>query len=597
MEAEFARLFKKGRHTVEYRFLKKDGTYCWVNDAQRLIRDRDGQPAEVVGSWSDVSERKRAEEAAAAAQQRVEHLLASSPAVIYSFKATGDYAPTFISRNVKDLLGYDPSEYLDSPDFWRSRVHQKDSERILGEFPRLFAEGHLSIEYRFRKKDGSYCWISDELQLIRSPAGDPQEVVGSWNAFVGAVSAGNPALSIQVNVMGLVNVLEAARALDVKRVVFTSAKGVYGPVTGEYGSPTWKPMSEDLPAKPKRIYNSAKFMGENVCAYYNENMGIETVSLRFASTYGPGKTARHGPMAVMSRIVENPAHGLPFKLEQGGDDKDDFIYNKDSALGIYLATIADKIKSRVFNIGTGTGVTLRDFERVIKKHIPNAQMEIGGGLNFYGFPYPATGVYDISRARAELGYAPRIRSGTRHRRLSGGAQKARRLKKQGTDAQAHRISDAVDQGARSALGNVRAEMEKRGLDCLVLCGWPAMWDFNIANARYLCPIGGNAEHNVLVFPLSGEPTTFIYSPVFTDYWKGAQSWVADVRPRKGSFADSIADRLTELKMTGAKIGIDGLAGPLDPDGWTPHSLYIRAQGSLPGVNLVNLEDMMEKLRV
>jgi len=93
--------------------------------------------------------------------------------------------------------------------------------------------------------------------------------------------------------------LEAARALNVKRIVFTSAKGVYGPVTGEYGSPTWKPMSEDLPAKPKRIYDSAKFMGENVCAYYNDNMGIETVSLRFASTYGPGKTARHGPMAVM----------------------------------------------------------------------------------------------------------------------------------------------------------------------------------------------------------------------------------------------------------------------------------------------------------
>jgi UDP-glucose 4-epimerase len=225
-------------------------------------------------------------------------------------------------------------------------------------------------------------------------------------AFVGAVSAANPALSIQVNVLGLVNILEAARALDVRRVVFTSAKGVYGPVTGEYGSPTWKPMPEDLPAKPKRIYDSAKFMGENVCTYYNDNMGIETVSLRFASTYGPGKTARHGPMAVMSRIVENPANGLPFELKQGGDDKDDFIYNKDSALGIYLATTADNVKSRVYNIGTGVGVTLRDFERVIKKHIPGAKMEIGGGLNFYGFAYPATGVYDISRARDELGYKP-----------------------------------------------------------------------------------------------------------------------------------------------------------------------------------------------
>jgi UDP-glucose 4-epimerase len=43
---------------------------------------------------------------------------------------------------------------------------------------------------------------------------------------------------------------------------------------------------------------------------------------------------------------------------------------------------------------------------VIKKHIPNAQMEIGGGLNFYGFAYPATGVYDITRAGEELGYRP-----------------------------------------------------------------------------------------------------------------------------------------------------------------------------------------------
>src|SRR6202048_1177815 len=52
-------------------------------------------------------------------------------------------------------------------------------------------------------------------------------------AFVGAVSQVNPALSVQVNVMGMVNVLEAARLFDVKRVVYTSAKGVYGPVLGE----------------------------------------------------------------------------------------------------------------------------------------------------------------------------------------------------------------------------------------------------------------------------------------------------------------------------------------------------------------------------
>ncbi len=210
VEAESVRLFKKGRHTVEYRFLKKDGTYCWVNDAQQLIRDEKGQPGEVVGSWSDITERKRAEEAVAAARDRIEHLLASSPAVIYSFKATGDYAPTFISQNVKDLLGYDPEEYLDSPNFWRSRVHPKDSPRILGDYSRLFAEGHLSIEYRFRKKDGSYCWISDELQMLRNAAGDPIEVIGAWSDITARRQIGEALVAAQDR---LVHLLSSAPAV------------------------------------------------------------------------------------------------------------------------------------------------------------------------------------------------------------------------------------------------------------------------------------------------------------------------------------------------------------------------------------------------
>jgi UDP-glucose 4-epimerase len=225
-------------------------------------------------------------------------------------------------------------------------------------------------------------------------------------AFVGAVSQANPALSVQVNVMGMVNVLEAARLFEVKRVVYTSAKGVYGPALGEYGFPTYKPVHEDLPKNPKRIYDSAKLMGEHVGLYYAANMGVDVVVLRFASTYGPGKTARHGKMGVTSQIVENPASGLPFHIAQGGDEKDDFIYNKDSARGIYLATVAENPKSRVYNIGTGIGLTLNDFARVIRKYLPDAKIDIGPGLNFLGMPYPASNVYDISRARNELGYQP-----------------------------------------------------------------------------------------------------------------------------------------------------------------------------------------------
>jgi UDP-glucose 4-epimerase len=223
--------------------------------------------------------------------------------------------------------------------------------------------------------------------------------------FVGAVSATNPALSIQVNVMGTVNVLEAARAFDIRRVVYTSAKGIYGPVLGEYGPPTYKPMPEDMPKYPQRIYDSAKLMGEQTVLYYAKEMGLDTAVLRFSTTYGPGKTARHGKMGVTSQIVENPFCGLPFH-HQGGDAKDDFVYNKDSALGIYLATIADRVPSRVYNIGSGIGQSLNDFAAVLRKQLPTADIKIGPGLNFLGMPYPPHGVYDIARARGELGYKP-----------------------------------------------------------------------------------------------------------------------------------------------------------------------------------------------
>jgi UDP-glucose 4-epimerase len=225
-------------------------------------------------------------------------------------------------------------------------------------------------------------------------------------AFVGAVSQANPALSVQVNVVGMVNVLEAARLFDLKRVVYTSAKGIYGPVLGEHGHPLYRPMPEDMAKNPKRIYDSAKLMGEQTGLYYADNMGVDVIILRFATTYGPGKTARHGKMGITSQIVENPFLGVPFRLAQGGDEKDDFIYNKDSALGIFLAATTASLKSRVFNIGSGVGATLNDFAAVLRRHLPQADIDIGPGLNFLGMPYPASGIYDISRARDELGFRP-----------------------------------------------------------------------------------------------------------------------------------------------------------------------------------------------
>ena len=122
----------------------------------------EGDPIEVVGAWSDVTARKQLGEALAAARERLEHLLSSAPAVIYSYKATGDFAPTFVSQNITDWLGYEPSEYLENPEFWWRCVHPDDRAKVEAESVRLYKKGRHTIEYRFLKKGGSYCWVIDE---------------------------------------------------------------------------------------------------------------------------------------------------------------------------------------------------------------------------------------------------------------------------------------------------------------------------------------------------------------------------------------------------------------------------------------------------
>ena len=181
VESEIARQLKNGKHVLEYQFRRKDGSYCWVSDEQRVVRDEKGEPVEVIGSWSDITARKQVEEAAAAARERLSTLLETVPAVIYSFKARDDFAPTFISENIKRVFGYHSDEYLENADFWRHRVHPADLNAVEAEQGKLFKTGRHTTEYRFRKSDGSYCWVSDEQSLIKDADGHPVEVVGSWS--------------------------------------------------------------------------------------------------------------------------------------------------------------------------------------------------------------------------------------------------------------------------------------------------------------------------------------------------------------------------------------------------------------------------------
>ena len=121
----------------------------------------------------DIRASQQLREAQAAAQERLAQLLSASPAVIYSFKATADFAPTFISDNITSVFGYTPAEYLADPSFWRDRVHPGDLVRVEEAISAFLHNGIHAVEYRFRHKDGSYRWVNDQQHLIRGVDGKP----------------------------------------------------------------------------------------------------------------------------------------------------------------------------------------------------------------------------------------------------------------------------------------------------------------------------------------------------------------------------------------------------------------------------------------
>jgi UDP-glucose 4-epimerase len=218
----------------------------------------------------------------------------------------------------------------------------------------------------------------------------------------------NPLKGFEVNALGTVNVLEAATTTGVERVVYTSSRAAYGVFDGVHGHPTYVPMKEDQPVRPYLVYDICKIASEVMGQNYARMRGLQFVSLRFAQIYGPGKLQRHGTYGIFSQLVEGPLAGRSVKIPRGGDQQDDIIYVDDIAEAIVLATLHPRPAYDLYNISRGVGTTLHDFADAVRKVVPNAQIEIGGGLDYHGLGVSRSGLMDNSRARADLGFEPQF---------------------------------------------------------------------------------------------------------------------------------------------------------------------------------------------
>ncbi len=256
------------------------------------------------------------------------------------------------------------------------------------------------------------CDIADLNELMSIAKNQDVECIVHLAAVMPPVAQSNPLLGWRVNVLGTLHILECARELGIRRIVYSSSKAVLGKFTGEYSNPTYKPVDETHPFDPRSVYGATKLSSELMGGQYANDYGIQFLALRFSTTYGPGKLSRHGSVGLISRIIEAAFAGKELNLEERESvfyQKDDLTYNRDIAQAVLLAATVHNPLSRTVHIGGAPLYTLDDVLRTLEGISENVRIRIT--RNDHSGSSNATErnscLLDITRARTELGYLPR----------------------------------------------------------------------------------------------------------------------------------------------------------------------------------------------
>jgi UDP-glucose 4-epimerase len=165
-------------------------------------------------------------------------------------------------------------------------------------------------------------------------------------------SIADPVGSCSQNVAGFLNVLQAARAAGVRRVVYASSAAVYG-VPGEL------PLKETSPTAPISPYGLEKLINDQYAALYRNLFGLSTFGLRYFNVYGPRQDPASPYSGVISKWSAALSAGAPLRIFGDGRQTRDFVFVADIARANVLALSSEA--TGVCNVGTGKSVTLLEF--------------------------------------------------------------------------------------------------------------------------------------------------------------------------------------------------------------------------------------------
>lgn len=219
-------------------------------------------------------------------------------------------------------------------------------------------------------------------------------------------SVKEPVFDAQKNVVGLVNMLEAARSVGTSTFIMSSTGGAI------YGEQDVFPAPENHPTRPECPYGVSKRAGELYLEYYARAYQMTTIALRYANVYGPRQNPR-GEAGVVAIFAERLLDNQSLVINGSGEQTRDFVYVRDVVWANLLAE--EKIKEQgffVINIGTGKETSILQLAEMLRSSWQSLNHSSALGSSIEHAPglvgEQMRSVIDPRRAQQELGWQPRV---------------------------------------------------------------------------------------------------------------------------------------------------------------------------------------------
>ncbi|MGP8069614.1 MAG: PAS domain S-box protein [Candidatus Bathyarchaeia archaeon] len=176
--AETPLLWRDGQHTFEYRFLHKDGGTRWIHEEQRVIRDSEGNPKDIVGYWTDVTEKKKLEEELRESEER--YRIVADNTYDWEFWRTTEGKLIYCSPSCKRITGHTREEFLADPGLLNRIVHPDDQTMFVKHQDKVYTEqSSETIQFRIITSEEEVKWIEHACQPVFGEDGEFRGIRGS----------------------------------------------------------------------------------------------------------------------------------------------------------------------------------------------------------------------------------------------------------------------------------------------------------------------------------------------------------------------------------------------------------------------------------